>query len=102
MLRYLIEREMPAVGDLTSDHLAALAHTFNTVGDSLGVPFTWVTSYIAGDKMYCVHETDDPDAVLEHARRAGVPADRISLVVCQLSPQSAASTTGGLAPLRGR
>ncbi len=27
----------------------------------------WITSYVADDKICCVHETDDEDAIREHA-----------------------------------
>ena len=41
--------------------------------DGLGVAYTWQHSYVAGDKIYCVHETDDADTIREHARRGGSP-----------------------------
>ena len=57
------------------DDLAKIAETSNDAVDSLGVPYTWVKSYVAGDKIYCVHEAEDAETILEHARRGGFPAD---------------------------
>jgi hypothetical protein len=59
------------------------------VVDGLGVPYRWVTSYVAGDKIYCVHETDDAETIREHARRGGFPADVVSVVSAQIGPETA-------------
>ena len=56
----------------------------------LGVPYRWVTSYVAGDKIYCVHETDDAETIHEHARRGGFPADVVVPVAAVIGPASAA------------
>ena len=50
---------------------------------------SWVNSYVAGDKIYCVHETDDADTVREHARRGGFPADVVVEVAAEFGPQTA-------------
>ena len=87
--RFLIEREIPNAKDLTQDQLAEIARTSNDAVDSLGVPYTWLTSYVAGDKIYCLHETDDVETILEHARRGGFPADVVSVVANEFGPHSA-------------
>ena len=91
MPRFLIEREIPNAKDLTQDQLAEIARTSNDAVDSLGVPYTWLTSYVAGDKIYCLHETDDADTVREHARRGGFPADLVVEVASEFGPQTASS-----------
>ena len=89
MPRFLIEREIPNAKDLTPEQLSGIARTSNDAVDSLGVPYTWVTSYVAGDKIYCLHETDDVETILEHARRGGFPADTVSVVANEFGPHSA-------------
>ena len=89
MPRFLIEREIPNAKDLTQDQLTEIARTSNEAVDSLGVPYTWVTSYVAGDKIYCLHETDDAETILEHARRGGFPANTVSLVANEFGPHTA-------------
>jgi hypothetical protein len=89
MKRFLIEREIPAASELTVAQLAEIANTSNAAVDSLGVPYTWVNSYVAGDKIYCVHETEDLETILEHARRGGFPADTVSEVVNEFGPHTA-------------
>ncbi|MFT4086011.1 MAG: DUF4242 domain-containing protein [Gordonia sp. (in: high G+C Gram-positive bacteria)] len=86
MTRFVIEREIPDAGDLTEEQLAGIAATSNAAVASLGVPYTWITSYVAGDKIYCVHETDDAETVLEHARRGGFPADMVTAVAHEFGP----------------
>src|ERR1041384_4430630 len=69
MKLYVIEREIPGAADLSQEELAAIAGKSNTVVESLGVPYRWITSYVAGDKIYCVHEAQEADTIREHARR---------------------------------
>lgn len=90
MTRFVIEREIPGAKDLSVDQLAEIAQTSNEAVASLGVPYTWITSYVAGDKIYCVHETEDPETVLEHARRGGFPANTVAVVANEFGPHTAA------------
>ena len=57
------------------------------------MPYTWVTSYVAGDKVYCVHETESVDTILEHARRGGFPANTVSVVANEFGPHTAQALT---------
>lgn len=85
MPRYIIER---TVGAITRDQLAAAAKSSNAV--LAGMPeVVWVKSYVsdAEGKIYCEYIAPNPEAVLEHARRAGLPADRISEVALEISPE---------------
>jgi len=91
MQRFIIEREIPGASTLTPTELAEIAKASNDVVESLGVPYTWVNSYVAGDKIYCVHETDKVDTVLEHARRGGFPANTVSVVATEFGPHSASA-----------
>jgi hypothetical protein len=94
MQRFIIEREIPRAGELTEPQLAEIARTSNAAVASLGLPYIWITSYVAGDKIYCVHEADDAQVVLEHARRGGFPANRVTVVAHEFGPQTADLVTG--------
>ena len=89
MQRFIIEREIEGASQLTAEQLAEIARTSNAAVDSLGVEYTWVTSYVAGDKIYCVHEATDSETIREHARRGGFPADLVSEVADEFGPQTA-------------
>jgi uncharacterized protein DUF4242 len=91
MATFLIERNIPGASSLTPEQLREIAQTSNEVVEGLGVTYTWVNSYVAGDKIYCVHETDDADTVREHARRGGFPADLVVEVASEFGPQTATS-----------
>jgi uncharacterized protein DUF4242 len=90
MKRFMIEREIPGASNLSQAELADIARASNDVVAGLGVPYTWVNSYVAGDKIYCVHEADNVDTILEHARRGGFPANTVSVVVDEIGPHTAA------------
>jgi hypothetical protein len=48
----------------------------------------WIRSYVSDTegKIYCEYDAPSPEAIYEHARRAGLPADRISEVAFEISP----------------
>ena len=88
MPRYIIER---SVGQLTKEELDAAGKKSNQVlaemkTEKKGV--VWIKSFVseAEGKIYCEYDAPDPEAIREHARRAGLPADKISLVALEISP----------------
>jgi hypothetical protein len=52
MKRFIIEREIPGASELTAAQLADISRTSNAAVASLGVPYNWINSYVAGDKLY--------------------------------------------------
>ena len=84
MPRYIIERSVPG---LTAEALdAAARRSIEVIEGMSGV--RWIRSYVstAEGKIYCEYDAPDPEAIREHARRAGLPADRISEVWMEVSP----------------
>jgi len=84
MPRYIIER---AVGTLTKEELeAASRKSLEVLEEMEGV--VWIKSYIseAEGKIYCEYDAPNPEAIMEHARRAGLPADKISEIKLEISP----------------
>jgi hypothetical protein len=84
MPRYIIER---TVGSLTEEELVAAGRKSNEVIDGMeGV--VWIKSYVseAEGKIYCEYDAPSPEAIMEHARRAGLPVDKISEVKMEISP----------------
>jgi hypothetical protein len=84
MPRYIIERKVPG---LTREMLNKAGIKSNEV--LRGMPeVVWIKSYVseAEGKIYCEYDAPNPEAVLEHARRAGLPADKISEVAIEISP----------------
>jgi len=89
MKRFVIERLIPGADKLAAAELAEFSRKANVAATSLGVPYRWVTSYVAGDKIYCVHEADDEDVVREHSRRCGLPATNVAVVVSEIGADTA-------------
>lgn len=89
MNTFIIEREIPGASSLTHTELVEISKASNAAVDSLGVPYVWIKTMIAGDKMYCLHQTDAPETVREHARRGGFPADLVAEVVAEFGPHTA-------------
>lgn len=89
MPKYVIEREIPGVGDSTADALRAVSQTSCSVLKDLGPQIQWVQSYVTGDKIYCVYIAPNEDLIREHATRGGFPANRISEVKSIIDPTTA-------------
>jgi hypothetical protein len=52
----------------------------------MGPQIQWVHSYLTGDKIYCVYVAPDEDAVREHAKQEGFPANRVSRIATIIDP----------------
>jgi len=84
MPRYIIERN---VGRLTPEQLDAAGRRSNeALAGMEGV--IWIRSYVSDSegKIYCEYDAPDREAIVEHARRAGLPTDRISEVALEVNP----------------
>jgi len=88
MPKYVIERELPGAGQLSSEELQAISKKSNQVIASLGPDIRWLHSYVTEDKIYCVYVAPDTDILMEHARCGGFPADRIQMVSVGIDPSS--------------
>jgi hypothetical protein len=86
MPKYVIERTMPGAGGLTPSDLNAAAKVSNQALATLSPRVKWQQSYVTDDKIFCVYLADDPDAINEHARLAGLPADSIHMVASVIDP----------------
>jgi len=92
MPKFVIERNVPGAARMNAAELRALSTKSNAVVAGLGEPYTWIESYVAGDKLYCVHEAASADAVYRHARDGGFPADKVTEVAAIIGPQTASQT----------
>ena len=92
MPKFVIERELPGAGKLTAEQLQGISQKSCSVLRELGPQVQWVQSYVTGDKLYCVYIAPDADAVREHARRGGFPANSINLVKAVIDPTTAETT----------
>jgi len=78
--KYVIERDIPGVGNLSAEQLQAISQKSCDVLRELGPQIQWLHSYVTGDKIYCVYLAPDEATIRDHAKRAGFPANRVSAV----------------------
>jgi hypothetical protein len=89
MPKYVIEREIPGAGKLTANELKAVSQKSCAVLRQMGPQIQWVESFVTDDKVYCIYVAPDADAVRQHAKLGGFPANRISEVKRVIDPTTA-------------
>lgn len=89
MPKYIIERDIKDVGQLSNEQFQDVARKSCDVLDQLGSEIQWVESYVTNDKIYCVYVAPNEDLIREHAERGGFPANRISAVLRVIDPTTA-------------
>ena len=91
MKRFVIERDLPGVGSMDQNQLREAAAKSNEALAKLNGRVQWVESFIAADKTYCIYLAENEDAVNEHARISGFPANRITEVPGVITPMTASA-----------
>jgi hypothetical protein len=89
MPKFVIEREVPGAGDLSDAQLREFSQKSVNVLKEMGPGIQWLHSYVTGHKVYCVYLAPDETTIQEHARRVGLPANRVSAVRRLIDPASA-------------
>ena len=89
MPKYVIEREIPGAGKLSAHELHAISQKSCGVLNKLGPQIQWVQSYVTDDQIHCVYIAPDAEAVREHARRGGFPANRVAEIRTVIDPTTA-------------
>jgi hypothetical protein len=90
MLRkFVIERDLPAVGSLERQQLKEAAAKSNAALKQLGPAIQWVESYVAGDKTFCIYLAESEDLIKKHSEISGFPANKITEVRKMIDPTTA-------------
>lgn len=89
MPKYIIERDIPGAGRMTSNDLQAVSQRSCAAIRDLGPDIQWVESYVTDDKVYCVYIAADADLIRKHAEQGGFPANRISEIRARIDPATA-------------
>jgi hypothetical protein len=86
MPQFVIERDIPGAGALSEAEIRELSlrslHTLNEMGPHI----QWLHSYVTEDKVYCVYLAPDESSIREHARKVGIPANRVAAVRHLIDP----------------
>jgi hypothetical protein len=86
MPQFVIEREIPGAGGWNEDQIREASLKSLEVLGGMGPQIQWLHSYVTDDKIYCVYMAPDEGAVREHAKKLGVPANRVSAVRRMIDP----------------
>ena len=86
MKKFVVERNMPGAGNLSAEELQAISQTSCEVLNKLGKPYHWIQSFIAEDKIYCIHIAEDEETIREHARLGNFPVNRVTEVKTIIDP----------------
>jgi hypothetical protein len=89
MPKYVIEREIPNAGNLSTEELQTISQTSCSVLKNLGPQIQWVESFVTDNKVYCVYIAPNEEMIREHARQGGFPANKISEVRSVIDPTTA-------------
>ena len=89
MPQYLIERNIPGAGKLSSAELKAISQKSCGVLNTMGPDIQWVHSYVTNDQIHCIYRAPNEEMVHEHARQGGFPADRVSEIRNIIDPTTA-------------
>jgi hypothetical protein len=88
--QFVIEREIPGAGALSDAEIREVSLRSLETLKEMGPQVQWLHSYVTEDKLYCVYLAPDEDAVREHARRTGIPANRVATVRRLIGPSNLA------------
>jgi hypothetical protein len=89
MPKYVIERDLPGAGKLSTTELKSVSQKSCGVLRDLGPQIQWVHSYVTDDKIYCVYNAPSEELIRKHAEMGGFPANRISRVRTVIDPTTA-------------
>lgn len=89
MPKFMIEREIPQAGNLSPGDLQSISRKSCGVLRDMGPQIQWLQSYVTADKIYCVYIAPSADAVREHAKKGGFPADTVTVIKTIIDPTTA-------------
>ena len=84
--KFIIERDIPAVGTFEREQLRGAAAQSNKVLRELGPDIQWVESYVADNKTFCVYLAKDESLIHKHADISGFPATKVTEVKKMIDP----------------
>lgn len=87
--RYVIEREIPGIGQMSLTELCGAARASNQALDQLGSSIQWQHTYVAGDKTFCIYLADDEETIRKHAELSGIPVTAITETPMIIDPLTA-------------
>lgn len=88
MRRYIIERDIPGIGQMSVTELCGAARASNQALDEL-TGIQWQHSYVAADKTFCIYLAKDEEAIRAHSEKSGIPFSTVTEVPQIIDPMTA-------------
>lgn len=89
MKRFMIERDIPGIGEFSLTELCGAARASNQALATIGPRIQWQHSYVAGQKTFCVYLAESEVEIRKHAELSGIPVSRITEVPQIIDPLTA-------------
>lgn len=89
MKRFVIERDIPGIGEFSTTELCGAARASNQALASIGPSIQWQHSYVAGNKTFCIYLAESEAEIRKHAELSGIPVTQITEVSQIIDPLTA-------------
>jgi len=89
MKRYVIEREVPGIGEFSLTELCGAARASNQALATIGPRIQWQHSYVAAGKTFCIYLAESEEEITRHSELSGIPVTRITEVPQIIDPLTA-------------
>ena len=89
MRRYVIERNIPGIGERSLSEMRAAAAQSNAGLDALAPDIQWVESYITDKRTFCIYLAKNEKVIREHGKLTGFPVTKITEVRRVVDPTTA-------------
>lgn len=86
MPKFIIEREIPGAGQMSSDELRNVTQTSCCILRDMGPQIQWQHSYVTDDKLYCIYISPDVSSIINHAQQGNFPVNKISQIREMIDP----------------
>lgn len=87
--RYLVQRDIPAIGGMSLVELCGAARASNQAIERLAPKIQWQHSYIAGDHTFCIYLADTEETIRTHGELSGIPVTKITEIPQIIDPLTA-------------
>ena len=89
MKKFIIERDIPGVGDMSDEEIGGAAQASNEALSKLAPQVQWLHSYVTSSKTFCIYLAEDEEGIRKHAELSGFPANAITQVSQIIDPTTA-------------
>lgn len=89
MPKFVIERKIPGVGNLSDSELQGVSRKSCEVVRQLENQVQWIQSFVTDNKIYCVYLAPDEASLKRHAELGGFPANAVAKVRTVIDPTTA-------------